>query len=724
MEGLRQLAHYYGLQTEYLDVRQHRCQASADAVLRVLQVLGAPILQATDVPDALRARRQECWRTRIEPVVVVWDGRNGRVQLRVPRRWESQSVTFHIELETGEARQYSARIASLPTRRTRRVESEDYLVQEWALPEPLPWGYHRLHVDLPGEQAEALLLAAPRVAYAEPPGGQERFWGVFLPLYALHRQSSWGAGDFSDLEALMRWVADQGGSLVATLPLLSTLWELGGDPSPYQPASRLFWNEFYLDVTRVPEFPRCAEAQRLLGTTEVREQLDALRQSPRVDYTAQMHLKRQVLEALARQFAQESAERRLLLEDYCQQHPEVDDFARFRAVGERQGRFWTQWPEPLRNGWIEPGDYDEGVYQYHRYTQWQIQQQLQAMSETARQAELLWYLDVPLGVSGDGYDAWRHREVFALEVAGGAPPDAFFTKGQNWGFPPLHPQALRQQGYRYLIASLEQHLRYASVLRIDHIMNLHRLYWVPDGFSARDGVYVRYPREELFAVLTLQSHRHRAWILGENLGTVPEVLNAAMQQHGVGEMFVVQYELHPEPEEPMRPVPERCVAALNTHDMPPFAAFWTGADLEDRLDLGLLDEAEVALVQAEQSELREALVAYLRTRGLLGPGASDPAAVLEACLTHLATSRAAMVLVNLEDLWQETLPQNTPGTWSERPNWQRKTRYAWEQFRTRPDVVRILRTVNAGRRRPPRETETPQAGQQPPPPRKGQSPPQ
>lgn len=713
MEGLRRLAHYYGLQTEYLDVQKRRCHASPEAVLRVLQLLGAPVIQADDVPDALRARQQECWRTIVEAVVVIWDGRDGHVGLRVPRRWASQSATFHLELESGAVWDYTAHLEELPVRRSRRVEGEDYLLLEWSLPEPLPWGYHRLHLELAGQQAEALLLVAPRRAYAEPPGGQERFWGVFLPLYALHREESWGAGDFSDLEALMRWVAEQGGSLVATLPLLSTLWEQGGDPSPYQPASRLFWNEFYLDVTRVPEFARCAEAQTLLGSSAVREQLERLRTSSQVDYVAQMQIKRQVLETLARQFASESAERRMLLEDYCHRHPEVDDFARFRAVGERQGRVWTQWPEPLRGGWIGPEDYDESVYQFHRYTQWQIQQQLAAMTETARNAELLWYLDVPLGVSGDGYDVWRHREVFAQGATGGAPPDAFFTKGQNWGFPPLHPHALRRQGYRYLRAALEQHLNYASVLRIDHIMNLHRLYWVPEGFSAREGVYVRYPREELFAVLTLESHRHQAWMIGENLGTVPDVLNEAMAAHGVGDMFVVQYELHPDPEAPLGPISERSVAALNTHDMPPFAAFWGSTDLEDRLDLGLLDEAEAAEVEAERTALRDALVAYLQNEGFLTSGHADVSTVLEACLARLASSRAPMVLVNLEDLWQETLPQNTPGTWRERPNWRRKARYAWETFRELPEVVRVLRTVNARREKISRALERPESGSPP-----------
>jgi 4-alpha-glucanotransferase len=412
-----------------------------------------------------------------------------------------------------------------------------------------------------------------------------------------------------------------------------------------------------------------------------------------------MRVKREILERLASQFGQEPEGRQSQLGQYRREHPLADDFARFRAVGERQGQFWTEWPQRLRDGRIEPGDYDEAIYRYHLYTQWQLEEQLRAMTDTARASQLLWYLDFPLGVSGVGYDVWRQRDVFALGAAGGAPPDAFFTKGQNWGFPPLDPHKLRQQGYRYLIAALDRHLSYASVLRIDHIMMLHRLYWVPDGLEASDGVYVRYPREELFAVLTLESHQHRAWIIGENLGTVPEILNEAMEEHGVGEMFVVQYELKPDEKQPMRPIPSRCVAAVNTHDMPPFAAFWTGLDIDDRLDLGLLDEDEASVARDEQAVLRRALVAFLSAHGLVPPESLDPEEVLEACLAVLAASPAAMVLVNLEDLWKETLPQNTPGTSKERPNWRRKTRYSFESFRELPGVLRILETVDKSRKK-------------------------
>ncbi len=703
MDDLRQLARLYAIQTDYLDIAKRRLEATPESLLRTLQILGAPVERVQDAPEALRQKRRRCWQTMVEPVVVAWEDRPARTRIRIPASPSFSKARFRIECENGDRREYDRELDDLPMIRRRDLDGTAYVARQFDLPKGLPWGYHRLHVELGDRHSESLLISAPRMAYAEPPGRKRHFWGVFLPLYALHRQSSWGAGDLSDLEALMHWVGRQGGSLVATLPLLSTLWELDADPSPYSPASRLFWNEFYLDVTKIPEFAGCRAARELLDHAEVREDRHALRLERLVDYRRQMQIKRSILRALAECFFRRADGRRDQLERYRREHPRVDEFARFRAVGERQGNLWPEWPEPLRSGRIEPADYDEDVYRYHLYTQWQIEEQLRAMAETARAMELLWYLDFPLGVSGSSYDVWRWRDVFALGASGGAPPDSFFTKGQDWGFPPLDPHKLRDQGYEYFIVSLRRHLAYARVLRIDHGMCLHRLFWIPHGMETGEGVYVRYPRDELFAILTLESHRHQSRIIGENLGTVPPAVNEAMQEHNVGDMFVVQYEIQPDKDEPLGPVSDRAVASMNTHDMSPFAAFWTGLEIDDRLDLGLLDEQGASIARDERAAMRNALVALLRRRDLLSPSSLDPEAVLQACLALLALSPAPIVLVNLEDLWEETLPQNTPGTFHERPNWRRKARYNFEQFRELPGVIRILKVVNEFRKKADKE---------------------
>ena len=263
----------------------------------------------------------------------------------------------------------------------------------------------------------------------------------------------------------------------------------------------------------------------------------------------------------------------------------------------------------------------------------------------------------------DSYDLWRERRSFAPGISAGAPPDVFFTKGQDWGFPPLHPENIRADGYRYLRDYLRHHMQYAGLLRIDHLMGLHRLYWVPQHLGPREGVYVRYPAEELYAIYSLESNRHRTVLVGEDLGTVPDYVRPAMAKHSVHRLYVAQYEAQPEPERAAAAAGSLgAIASLNTHDMPTFTAFWTGADLKDRQEMGLLDEAGVRKESERRAAIRAGMIHRLRDAGWLGRD-EDVQAVLRACLQLLANSDAEVVLANLEDLWGATEPQNRPGTW-------------------------------------------------------------
>ena len=309
----------------------------------------------------------------------------------------------------------------------------------------------------------------------------------------------------------------------------------------------------------------------------------------------------------------------------------------------------------------------------------------------------LLYLDLPLGTSYDGYDVWRRRDLFALQASAGAPPDDFFTKGQDWGFPPLHPERIREDGHAYFRACFANQLRYAGILRIDHVMGLHRLFWIPNGAGPPEGTYVRYPAEELYAILCLESHRHRARIVGEDLGTVPPYVRPTMARHGLRRMYVVQYELTPARRQALGKIPKASVACVNTHDMPPFAAFLDALDVDDRVSLGLLDGEEARREKIARQELARALTDFLRKRGRLPWTGGDPGgeALLRACLHHLAASAAETVIVNLEDLWLERAPQNTPGTSAERPNWRRRCRAIPSRSSARlPGVDRALREID------------------------------
>ncbi|HEX2226920.1 MAG TPA: 4-alpha-glucanotransferase, partial [Candidatus Binatia bacterium] len=405
-----------------------------------------------------------------------------------------------------------------------------------------------------------------------------------------------------------------------------------------------------------------------------------------------------ILEKLLRRLLTKDSERRAQFERFVASHPQARDYAAFRAKTDRERSTWQNWQETARNGTLRRRDYREANLQYHLYVQWLADEQMRDVGKKAAEGGPALYLDFPVGVNRDGYDVWRERDAFASEISGGAPPDGFFTRGQNWGFPPLHPEGLRTQGYRYYIDCLRHHLGYAKMLRIDHVMGLHRAYWVPAGFAANEGVYVRYPAEEFYAVLSLESHRHQALIIGENLGTVPPHINLALEQHGLRGMHVSQFGVRPDAHQAMENPPRRVVVSLNTHDTATFAGFASGEDIDDRVKLGLMTEADSVPEHDYRAAQRNALSNYLGLGAGDGGGESSTQALLEAWLSALARSEAELLLINLEDLWLEPLPQNVPGTWDERPNWTRKLRYSLDEIRRMPELLELLRRLDETRK--------------------------
>ncbi|MDP3939881.1 MAG: 4-alpha-glucanotransferase [Deltaproteobacteria bacterium] len=696
LRTLRALAALHGVETEFRDAFGHRRAATPQALLATLRALGVNVDRARDLAPALDLRQREIWSRACEPVTVAWEGEAVRVTLRLPEERAGEIVSCRLQTEDGESRCWRALPGEMPASRAGRVDGRRYVQKEIVLPRRLPRGYHRLSLETGGREFETLLISAPARAF-EPPARNQRSWGVFLPLHALGSARGWGSGDFTDLASLLRWTAARGGRLVGTLPLLAAFLDEHFEPSPYSPASRLFWNEFFIDVARVPELRRCAGARRLIGSGAFRREIDRLRGGDQVDYRRGMAQKRRVLELLCRSFfASAPVARRLEFERFVAARPALPDYARFRAVNERRRTAWERWPRRLREGAIVAGDYDRAAYRYHLYAQWIADAQLARASRAGRGAGL--YLDLPLGASRHGYDVWRERGSFALGASTGAPPDPVFTGGQDWGFPPPHPDGIREEGYRYFIATLRHHLARASVLRIDHVMGLQRLFWIPSGLDASQGVYVRYRAQELYAILCLESWRAGAVIAGENLGTVPPEVDEMMARCGVQRLHVLQYDVEGHARGP-GPVPRGAVASLNTHDMPTFAAFLSGDDIEDRASLGLHAPAGARKERARRVRIVGALRRFLVRRRRLAKGKGGAASLLDACLAFLAASPARIVLVNLEDLWGERRPQNVPGTGRERPNWRRKAALTFESFSRSPRVVETLRRIAALRRK-------------------------
>lgn len=701
---LQTLATLYGIQTSYVDGLKQRRHTSQEGLLALLHALGAPLKESTNTEQALRERRVRLWQQWVDPVQVAWGGVLKEIPIRIPLKFAHGFMKCSIRLEGEKTISWTCHASERTIVTQEKIEGTTFA--EVRLPlhrvdrQKLPWGYHRLTIEARQACHETLIIVAPLKAYQSPTSKESRNWGIFIPLYALRSTRSWGIGDLTDLETLTKTIRQVGGTVVATLPLLPAWLDSPFDPSPYAPVSRLFWNELYLDIARLPETARCPEVQRLLASSETHKELVRLRSTKHVDYHGVMALKKKALMSLAQVARNNSPERRKGLDRYRQNHPDVESYAQFRATAEYRNAPWQEWPDRLKSGRLHPGDFEPANRDYHVYVQWVTEEQLTGVAAAGTHTDMGkgMYLDLPLGVHPSGYDVWREPELFVLGASGGAPPDAVFTKGQDWGFAPLHPDEDRHRGYRYVLASLRHHMAQAEMLRIDHVMACHRLFMIPPGMDPSHGAYVHYRPEELYALLTLESHRHRTTIVGENLGTVPTAIDAALGRHGIHTMFVVQYEVTSRAASTLAPIPTTTVASLNTHDMPPFEGYWEGRDIAERVNLGWLTESEAETEAALRAAHKKTLAAFLRSQGLLNGDTEDSDKVFAAALEWLGRSPASFVLVNLEDLWQETRPQNVPGTFRECANWTRKARYRVEDLQKLPTVINLLRDLDHARK--------------------------
>jgi 4-alpha-glucanotransferase len=676
VHGMQELARLYGVETAYEGMGGQRHRADPEALALTLGALGAQIEGSTP-RQALRARRAELEALPIQPVHVAWDGRLAELRIRLPHA-DRERAAIEIRLESGEVLTQPAD-AEPGSHRPRAGWKATHSIR---LGRRLPIGYHRIQVETAGATFDTLVIAPPRTAYVVP---DARDWGVFIPLYALQTDEGWCTGDYGDLATLAEWAGRRGASFVSTLPLLAAFLEEPFDPSPYSPASRLFWNELFIDMSQVPG-ARAPDGR-------VADELRECRAGDYVDYRRAAAVRRREIEHAVRETAGDAGVQ-AELRQFETSFPRVIDYARFRAVCDRQRQGWPGWPARLREGTIQAADFASGDYDYHLFAQWQADRQLAAIHAASEVGAAALYLDMPLGVHPDSYDCWRMPELFARGVSAGAPPDTLFTGGQDWGFRPLNPVPLRASGYAYLIDVIRLHLRHARMLRLDHVMSLYRLFWVPSGMSAREGVYVRYPQDELFAILVLESARHRAVVIGEDLGTVPDAVRRTMDRHQIQRMSVLQYEASPDPDVPLAAPAENVVASLNTHDMPTFAGFWRGSEIDDQLDLGLIDRDAHAEALHVRSTLRQRISRSIGAGGVVEPGLAR-----QRLLERLADSSARYLLINLEDLWLEDRPQNVPGTSDERPNWKRRARRSLPEIMEDAAIGRMLESIAVRRTR-------------------------
>ncbi|MGE3335022.1 MAG: 4-alpha-glucanotransferase [Rhodospirillaceae bacterium] len=600
-ELLSTLAHEAGIQPQYWDVQGQIHHTTPEVQRALLAAMGYDAASDGEIQDSLdRLRRRE-----FPPVIV----------MRIPARDLPFTGDWTLTLENGEFIEG-------------RAEERIHFRRE------LPLGYHRLTVA----GAETTLIVAPASAYTPDwLQGGEKAWGIACHLYTVMSERNWGIGDFADLKDLLHMTASEGGRVVAVNPFHALLPQEPEQASPYWPSSRTFLNPLYVALGEPPTVSRGAL----------------------IDDTAVAQTKYAALRKVAARFADDPG-----VDDFIRQGGGVlEDFCLFSALSDHLAGPWTDWPEPFR----DPRSREVRAFLRDHQHEVRTHASLQRLAEmqladAASGTNAALMRDLAVGVSPHGAEAWHRQGLYPNGVRFGAPPDPLGPRGQDWGLPPPNPHVLRAQAYAPLVDTWRANMRHAGALRIDHVMALERLFWIPPGGAAADGAYVHYPVDDVFAVLALESVRAKCLIVGEDLGTVPPGFRERMARDNMLSTRLFYFERHDNgffkrPDA----YPARGTAQATTHDLPTLAGYWANATRDER-----------ALI-----------LGALRDQGLIDDDRPDISVeeIVTAVHAFLGLSASQLALINLSDVIAMTTQLNVPGTTDEYPNWRARLTETLETIR-------------------------------------------
>ncbi|MDZ3992488.1 4-alpha-glucanotransferase [Pseudomonas sp. Teo4] len=651
---LHRLAERVGLARDWIDANARPQQVSDDVLRKVLEALGHPAMDDAAIHASLRVVEAAEDSEHLPPLLTADLGQPLPLQ-----RYFSADTQARCTLEDGSQRQLT-------------------LDAQAQLPGDLPIGYHTVDID-----GRSFILAVAPLrchslddAVTQPPA---RCWGLSVQLYSLRRNGDGGYGDCLALEQLARSAAERGADALAISPVHALSAIDQQHYSPYSPSSRLLLNTLYASPAAVLGERAVRMAIEACGLEQMLEDLE---QRPLVDWPRAADARQRLLQALYQDFSQGD-------------HPLREDFDSFRAAGgqalEHHCRFevlqaqamehglgadWRNWPSAWHDPYHPEVEAVAHAYpakvEFQAFCQWLTERGLQRAQAAAcgNGMSIGLIADLAVGADGAGSQAWSRQDELLADLKVGAPPDILNRSGQDWGICAFSPEGLKRNGYRAFIEMLRANLAHAGGLRIDHVMGLRRLWLIPRGCKATEGAYLNYPLDDLLRLLALESVRHRAIILGEDLGTVPDGLRERLADKAILGMRVLPFEqTSPGHFKPILDWPDNALATTGTHDLAPLAGWLESRDIDWNHRLQLIDAATELHWrherQKEQAGLRHTL------EGNYGP-LKDHAAIIDAAIRYVGHTRAPLVLVPLEDLLGSDEQPNLPGTTQGHPNWRRR----------------------------------------------------
>ncbi|WP_237485597.1 4-alpha-glucanotransferase [Vibrio hippocampi] len=696
----------------YINATGQETQVEASTIVELLKALGYD----TNDSDSLLASAEKKHRQEVlDPVCVIQDDDATEVSLYLSSSARESDFSWRLTTEQGEV--FEGYLQS----QIRRDERQNGGPLVFELPDNLPWGYHQLEVSRKRRKLpyQSLLIRAPRACYKPTAIEQgKKLWGPSIQLYTLKSDDNWGIGDFSDLKKLVSEIADRGGDFVGINPIHSLFPANPEAASPYSPSSRRWLNILYIDVTATPGFAENGEAQALIQSAEFHHRLQQARQTDWVDYRLVSELKMSALELVFKQFKQQHLDSLT---------PQGEAFLGFVEQGGdsllHQAAFdaihcqlraqdeavwgWPVFPEKLRHFEFAGTqkfirDNQDSIH-FHQFLQWVADTQISRVQALAEQKGMTigLYRDLAVGVADSGSETWADKGNLVMEAGIGAPPDILGPQGQSWGLPPLNPQVLEQTGYQAYIDLLRANMKHCGCLRIDHVLGLLRLWWIPRGKAATEGAYLYYSVETMLAILALESHRHQCTVIGEDLGTVPVEIEHILREAGVHSYKVFFFETADDGGfvSPQHYAPQS-MAALCTHDMPTLRGYWHCEDLKMGQSLGIYPEDKLAPLFEQRLRDKQRILDSIAWHGYLPSGVGRDASLVpmdsylsEALQLHLASGATNLLSVQLEDWLEMDLPVNIPGTTQEYQNWRRKLSLPIEQMFEQDSVNRIAQQL-------------------------------